>query len=432
MKFTDRFSQLRPPPSLPEALEAKAQWLVNLRWVAIAAQVLCIAPGLSFNLLTANDLVGFALVTGFLMFFNLLFPLVMERRAAANDNILLTHLIIDLIAFTALLWLSRGVNNPFVALFYLHAALGSLLLSGLRNLFFLFVTCGAFIAVHLWASPMRAGSGVALSPYGMLGGQLIVILLIWQLTRWLAAQLAHLESNLRLLEQEKSEIDNLRALGAMAASFFHKFATPLNTIKLRIERMSRPSHDGDLTDELASARSALAQCEGALRSMVHAVPTSPDSTIDTIELKQFIENICNHWQLGHRGIDFHFVAGEETVYCRIPGLVLTRTIIDLLDNAFQASLPVPASIEVSVHANHAEALIEIADRGCGMTSALKARIGEPFISTRALGAGLGLFTAQTVAKAFAGDLRARDREGGGTVVALILPLYFGEELDETR
>lgn len=426
MKLSERFSPLHPPSSLPEALEAKAQWLINLRWVAITAQVLGIAPGLSFNLIAPHNLASYAAVTVFLMVFNVVFPYAMERRAAASDNILLTHLIVDLLALTALLWISRGVSNPFVALFYLHAALGSLLLYGLRNLFFLCATCGAFAAVYIWGSQTRSDNGATVPAYGMLGAQLIVILLVWQLTRWLAAQLARLESHLRLLEQEKSVIDNLRALGAMAASFFHKFATPLNTIKLRLERMSRTAGDDSLKKELHSARAALLQCEEALRSLLQSDPASLGGQIETIDARQFIGNVCHLWQLGHHDIDFHFVAVPEAVFCRIPGLVLTRTVIDLLDNAYQASHPGTPSIEVFVSANEAEAIIEITDRGCGMTGELKVRVGEPFISTRELGAGLGLFTAQTVAKAFGGDLRIRDRDGGGTVVALSLPLYFGE------
>jgi signal transduction histidine kinase len=72
-----------------------------------------------------------------------------------------------------------------------------------------------------------------------------------------------------------------------------------------------------------------------------------------------------------------------------------------------------------------KACIKIEDRGCGISAAVKARIGEPFVTTRASGAGLGLFAARSFAEAFGGFLEISDLAGGGTVVSLHLPIDRG-------
>ena len=342
---------------------------------------------------------------------------------------MLLHLVADLCALTALLLLSQAGRNPLIALFYLNAALGPLILSGMRNVLFLLATCICFTVVSLFpTTPENRLHAAAVSREVTLAAELTVVLVIWQLTRWVAAQLADLWENLRELEHQKSKIDNLRALGAMAASFSHRFATPLNTVKLRLDRLSRPALGRDeMNVDLASAKAAVQQCESALRSLFYAEPGASTARVDEISLAPFVENVCRYWQHDHLDIQFGFNAdkGARASVCRIPGLVLTRSLIDLLDNAVQASRPGAAAVEVSVQTGNEEAQIEIADRGCGMSSEVKSRLGEPFISTRETGSGLGLFTAQSLAKAYGGDLKVRDREGGGTVVSLSLPILGG-------
>ena len=67
------------------------------------------------------------------------------------------------------------------------------------------------------------------------------------------------------------------------------------------------------------------------------------------------------------------------------------------------------------------AVIEVADRGCGMPSFVRERFGEPFVSTHATGTGLGLYTANALMEALGGALLVRDRERGGTVVTMTFP-----------
>jgi signal transduction histidine kinase len=73
--------------------------------------------------------------------------------------------------------------------------------------------------------------------------------------------------------------------------------------------------------------------------------------------------------------------------------------------------------------------VTVADTGCGMDAATRARIFEPFFSTKGMtGTGLGLWVSQTILEKHGGRVfvrsRVRDRpEGpGGTVFRIFLPL----------
>jgi PAS domain S-box-containing protein len=73
--------------------------------------------------------------------------------------------------------------------------------------------------------------------------------------------------------------------------------------------------------------------------------------------------------------------------------------------------------------------VTVADTGCGMDAATRARIFEPFFSTKGMtGTGLGLWVSQTILEKHSGHVSIRSRvrqrpDGpGGTVFRIFLPL----------
>lgn len=103
---------------------------------------------------------------------------------------------------------------------------------------------------------------------------------------------------------------------------------------------------------------------------------------------------------------------------------LDRILGNLLDNAREHAPGAP--VEVSVALAREGALVVIADRGPGVPADALPRLFERFYkgdpSRRAGGSGLGLAIAAEHAALLGGTLRARNRPGGGLVVALTLPV----------
>jgi TonB family protein len=136
--------------------------------------------------------------------FNLLAPRAVRRFALSSEWHLFGHLAVDLAALGAL-----------VALIYLNAALGPLILSGARNAAFLAATCLCLVMIcYLTDRPLHSMAGSALPREIKLAAELTVVGLIWQLTRWVAGHLASLSRSIDALEHRKVRVDNLRALGA--------------------------------------------------------------------------------------------------------------------------------------------------------------------------------------------------------------------------
>ena len=81
-------------------------------------------------------------------------------------------------------------------------------------------------------------------------------------------------------------------------------------------------------------------------------------------------------------------------------------------------------VEVSVAGDPAagSAAIRIADDGPGLPESLFGRPVEPFTTTKAYGVGLGLYTAERLARASGGSLRLENPPGGGAAVTVYLEL----------
>jgi two-component system nitrogen regulation sensor histidine kinase NtrY len=99
---------------------------------------------------------------------------------------------------------------------------------------------------------------------------------------------------------------------------------------------------------------------------------------------------------------------------------LEQVMINLLKNAAESGSP-PDSIEVAVRAVGEGWLIEVADRGSGLSEDALRDALIPFYSTKPSGTGLGLTLCREIIEAHGGRLSIANRPGGGAVIGLWLP-----------
>ena len=107
---------------------------------------------------------------------------------------------------------------------------------------------------------------------------------------------------------------------------------------------------------------------------------------------------------------------------------LDRAIVNLIDNAFRYG---SATLEVRLHRDRNNAVIEIADRGPGIPPSEVERLKQPFTRLDTargsaaggkLGSGLGLAIVDRIVLLHGGEFDLLLREGGGTTARIALPI----------
>ena len=156
------------------------------------------------------------------------------------------------------------------------------------------------------------------------------------MTHWISRLLSKQKKYSEILLSENNRLDKLRAIGALSAGFSHEFATPLNTIKLRTERIERKSNES-IKNDIITIKKAINQCESAIKQ-IHNKSLSDENTLfEKKNIYELINKIIFNWKIKNKNINFISEKEAKNQECKIPILAFTKAFIDILENAIQAN-----------------------------------------------------------------------------------------------
>ncbi|WP_136477523.1 PAS domain-containing sensor histidine kinase [Pseudomonas sp. DG56-2] len=225
----------------------------------------------------------------------------------------------------------------------------------------------------------------------------------------------------RHLQGELARHERLSSLGRMVASLAHQIRTPLSAALLYASHLAE--HDLPLQTRQRFAgnlKERLHELEHQVRDMlVFARGELPlTDRLTPKALFQALQQAAQPHVQGHAvrwQCDSHL--GE--LLCNRDTLV--GALLNLIENALQAGSE-PARLKVHLYRRGQLLRLCVSDAGAGIDSALLERLGEPFLTTKATGTGLGLAVVKAVARAHQGSLQLRSRPGRGTCALVTLPL----------
>lgn len=420
-------SLLDPPLATDPAHDtAKLAWIVRLRWIALAAQLGAILPALHFRLLEPALVPAFAGVIACVAIVNLGTTLRLRRGGRPGPEALIAQLTVDIAATSALLALSGGAWNPLVPILFVHAGLGALLLDGRRSLLFFGLLIGSLLLLQAF-SRIPPGLEETLVPARILfPAQLLVAMGFWFLTAWLSRTLTMLQHHFASVRERKTRIDRLRAVGALAAGLSHEIATPLNTAQLRLARLSRAPDLADHPD-LVAAREAVLRCEEVLRHMAGA-PLRPEGLhFEVVDVDELVERICASVGRVQEGASIAFRReGPGPHRALLPPVAFGQGLIALIENAIEAAgSEQPVDVVVGRAGGRVE--VSVLDRGTGWPEVVRAHLGEPFVTTKPDGIGLGLYYVHSLVEAVGARFEVEDRPDGGAAARVSLPALSAAE-----
>jgi two-component system C4-dicarboxylate transport sensor histidine kinase DctB len=109
------------------------------------------------------------------------------------------------------------------------------------------------------------------------------------------------------------------------------------------------------------------------------------------------------------------------------GLGLHQVLLNLVNNAIAAS-SAGSVVELDLARKEKTVEVSVLDRGHGVMEEDRSHIFEPFFTTRqgTGGTGLGLAISHGIVTKMRGTLTHLDREGGGSIFRVELPLFGSE------
>ncbi len=419
--FDNRASKLSRRPRLTT--------LVRVRWLAVAGQTAAVMfvalylqfafpVGICFGLIAASAWLN--------LYLAFRFPTNHRLNPAAASLVLA----FDVLQLAGLLYLTGGLQNPFVVLMIVPVIISATSLSARHTLALglLVVVCTSVLIVRHMALPWYPGQtidlpflfviGIWCAIISALGFTAIYAFRVAEEARLLANALAATEL---VLQREQ----HLSALDGLAAAAAHELGTPLATITLVAREMEKAlGNEPKFREDVTLLRSQSERCREILKRLT-SLSSEGEPQLSQLPLTSLIEEVI----APHRdfGISIELVPGERTgpepVGRRNPGVLYGLG--NLVENAVDFA---QAKVVMRWGWNESRVTLSIADDGPGFPAEIIDRIGEPYMSTRqgaepGGGLGLGLFIAKTLLERSGASLSFSNSNGPGegAVVEIVWP-----------
>jgi two-component system, NtrC family, sensor kinase len=220
--------------------------------------------------------------------------------------------------------------------------------------------------------------------------------------------------------------ERLAAIGKMAAHVTHEIRNPLSSIGLNIEMLEDELAGGDVPGD---ARALLKSISREVQRLEHLseeylrVARLPSPRMEADDVATVLREIVTFArpEVEHAGCSLELDVRDPMPPAFFDDAQLRQAVLNLLRNAREA-MPEGGPIELAIHAEGMSVVIEISDRGGGIPDNIRARVFDPFFSTKGEGTGLGLAITRHIVEAHGGLLTCEARDGGGTRFRIALPI----------
>ncbi|MEO1530941.1 MAG: ATP-binding protein [Pseudomonadota bacterium] len=237
--------------------------------------------------------------------------------------------------------------------------------------------------------------------------------------------LAAANTELRRTQEELKRSSKLAALGQLAASVTHELGQPISALRNYLTAAELTDGDNRL---IAPVGGVVTRMEGITRQLRFFASPSSDaySSIDLAEVVAGATTLVRHDAEAARAeLRVSVGAGLHVLGDR---LRLEQVLVNLLRNAIAAvEGRDQRSVNVSSQTEGQMVVLTVTDTGPGLGGRTFAILSEPFHTTRASGAGMGLGLAisNEIVREHGGQMSAEERPEGGASFSVTLPLEKG-------
>jgi two-component system, sensor histidine kinase RegB len=404
----------------------KKSTYISLRWIGIVGQLIAINTvffilKFDFDFLFANIIILIGILSN-------LFLIIIYKKTQLSDRSALFFLIIDILQLGALLFLTGGVSNPFVIFLLIPSVFSSSNLSFKTNFLLVCLTTIIIISLTFYSLklPYPLSEHFHVSPYYYYSIPTALIIALFFLNYF--AMTFGIQSRLRKealakMEEVMAQEHELLSLGGQAAAAAHSLGTPLSTIKIITQDLTKQfKGQKDIEKDIELLSSQVERCNEILKRL-SLNPAEEDNFIDKdITMREYInEIILSFKEISDKKFIFNFDQDSNTKKIS-KSIEIVYGLRNFIGNANKFS---KSTIYINLKSDSEVTQISIEDDGSGYPKNILPKIGEPYLRSNNLsesskiGLGLGLFIGKTLLEKNFASINCRNskiRSGAEVIV----------------
>jgi two-component system, LuxR family, sensor kinase FixL len=242
-------------------------------------------------------------------------------------------------------------------------------------------------------------------------------------------KLAELEQ--RRMKEETAQMNRAREMGQLAASLIHELAQPLGAMLSNAQAAARLATSSEL--DLPEIQEALADIikddkrAGAVLDSVRAILKKHTIRPHAVNLNEIVEDVALIVRSDAllNGVQFRSMLCSDAIPVQGDEVPLQQVLLNLVNNAMAAMRQIPRerrTLTIKTQVQNGFGWLVVEDEGPGIPDSLKAKLFQPFFTTKSEGLGMGLSICATILESLGGSISFANVPGRGAAFSVQLPL----------
>ena len=381
----------------------KKSTYINLRWIGIIGQFIAVnfvyfILNFKFDFILSNIVIIFGILSNLYLIF-------IHNKTQLSDKSAFIFLLIDILQLSILIYLTGGIVNPFIIFLIIPSVFSSSNLSFKTNTLLVFLTANLIILLTFFSKdlPYPLSIHFHVSPYYYYSIPIALIIALVFLNYF--AMTFGTQSRLRKealakMEEVMAQEHELLSLGGQAAAAAHSLGTPLSTIKIITQELSRQfKGKKEIEKDIELLSSQVERCNQILKRL-SLNPVEEDDFIDKdLKMKDYLNEIISTFkEISKKKFIFNFDQDSNSKKIT-KSIEIVYGLRNFIGNANKFS---KETIYINLKSDSEMTEITIEDDGDGYPKDILSKIGEPYLRTddyqekSKTGLGLGLFIGKTL------------------------------------
>nr|WP_301296445.1 PAS domain-containing protein [Bacillus velezensis] len=214
--------------------------------------------------------------------------------------------------------------------------------------------------------------------------------------------------------------EKLSIAGQLAAGIAHEIRNPLTAIKGFLQLMKPTMGENEHYFEIVF--SELSRIELILSELLMLAKPQQNAVKERVNLKKIISEVTAllETQANLKGIFIKTDYEHDSMYINGDQNQLKQVFINLIKNAVE-SMPDGGTVHIIMTEDEYSVNVTVKDEGDGIPENVLKRIGEPFLTTKEKGTGLGLMVTFNLIKNHQGAIQVDSKPDRGTAFHITFP-----------